>query len=480
MKRVRSLRVLFFTALLSVHAYAHVGSADIYVEANAGPYRLNVVIRPPDAIPGIATLEVRALSPGAASITATPLPLVGEASKHPPVAQSLVRTKSDPQFYSGGVWLMSSGSWQIRMTVQGTAGPGEISVPVPSIARQTKAMGVSLSIALSGFGLLLIVGAIGICGACVGEAQLQPGLVASIVETNKRRTAMFTATLAFAALLVGGAAWWQSEATAYAAIIYKPLQMAAEVSSGTLKLSIVDPGWFESRRTDDFISDHGHLMHLYAVRLPEFDYIYHLHPEQKGASEYTLRLPDLPGGTYKLFADVVHTSGLPETITTTADLPSIVGHRPTGDDAGDQVTPLADASDASTYLLPDGYNLTWLNGKALHANKPVSMQFELRDQNGNLANDVVPYMGMAGHVAIIKHDASTFAHIHPIGNVNMAAFMMAQSATDQSHDHAAQSVGSTVSFPYGFATAGNYRIIVQMKHSTNIETAVFDALVLPD
>ncbi len=38
---------------------------------------------------------------------------------------------------------------------------------------------------------------------------------------------------------------------------------------------------------------------------------------------------------------------------------------------------------------------------------------------------------------------------------------------------------STVSFPYGFPTPGRYRIFVQMKHASTIETGVFDATVAP-
>ena len=40
-----------------------------------------------------------------------------------------------------------------------------------------------------------------------------------------------------------------------------------------------------------------------------------------------------------------------------------------------------------------------------------------------------------------------------------------------------QFIADTVSFPYGFPTPGNYRIYVQMKHGTVVETATFDAQV---
>jgi hypothetical protein len=38
-------------------------------------------------------------------------------------------------------------------------------------------------------------------------------------------------------------------------------------------------------------------------------------------------------------------------------------------------------------------------------------------------------------------------------------------------------VSSTVEFPYGFPSAGRYRIFVQMKHGTTIETGAFDVMV---
>jgi hypothetical protein len=39
-------------------------------------------------------------------------------------------------------------------------------------------------------------------------------------------------------------------------------------------------------------------------------------------------------------------------------------------------------------------------------------------------------------------------------------------------------ISSTVEFPCGFPTPGRYRIFVQMKHGSIVETGVFDAEVL--
>jgi hypothetical protein len=43
--------------------------------------------------------------------------------------------------------------------------------------------------------------------------------------------------------------------------------------------------------------------------------------------------------------------------------------------------------------------------------------------------------------------------------------------------YAADPDANVVEFPYGFPSAGRYRIFVQMKHGAIVETSVFDANV---
>jgi hypothetical protein len=53
---------MYFTLLLAVTLSGHVGSPDVFFQGKAGPYPLLVAIRPPNVIPGVARIEVRALS----------------------------------------------------------------------------------------------------------------------------------------------------------------------------------------------------------------------------------------------------------------------------------------------------------------------------------------------------------------------------------------------------------------------------------
>ncbi|MBV9675714.1 MAG: hypothetical protein JO185_05225, partial [Acidobacteriaceae bacterium] len=57
---MKSLKTALLLVCLALLAQAHVGSPDIYLDGQAGPYKLFVTIRPPAVIPGIAELEIRA------------------------------------------------------------------------------------------------------------------------------------------------------------------------------------------------------------------------------------------------------------------------------------------------------------------------------------------------------------------------------------------------------------------------------------
>jgi hypothetical protein len=167
-------------------------------------------------------------------------------------------------------------------------------------------------------------------GAAVRDAQLPPG---ALVQAAGRTRALIAMGIALA-VVVGavwfGDVWWQSAADDYAHYVYKPLTMTALIEPGqeagkVLKLKIEDPGWLKSRRLDDFVLDHDHLMHLYLLREPGLDLVYHLHPDQVAPGEFQLALPSIPAGSYQVYADVVHATGFPETLVARLALPEISG-----------------------------------------------------------------------------------------------------------------------------------------------------------
>ena len=87
-------------------------------------------------------------------------------------------------------------------------------------------------------------------------------------------------------------------------------------------------------------------------------------------------------------------------------------------------------------------------------------------------------MGMLGHAAFVRTDLSVFAHIHPSGSVPMPALQLAQPLNPHAgHMMMDGALPAEVSFPYGFPSAGSYRIFVQMKRGGHVETGMFDAKV---
>lgn len=476
---------LLLTALLcAAPLAAHVGSPDVFYEGGAGPYRLLVTIRPPQVIPGVAQVEIRSTSSEVRHVRIVPLPMTGPGAKLAPTPDVAQPSADDPQFYTGALWLMAPGSWQVRVSVDGAKGPGTLSVPVPAVSTRVLGMQRALEGLLIFLGLVLAVGLVSIIGAGTREAQLAAGKQPDASQKRRAWIAMVVAAVAVVAVVWLGNAWWNEEAGAYSTKLFKPLTLQPRVEVGNrLMLHLEDPGWL-TRQTDDLLPDHGHLMHLYVIRVPDMDRVWHLHPELTAPATFTQALPDMPAGHYRLYGDVVHANGLAETATGELDVPAIHGQPLAGDDAGGAVPPLAHADPNRTVsALPDGYQMVWERGdQPLHARRPYDLRFRLQDASGRPATDMEFYMGMQGHAAFVMPDGSVFAHVHPSGSVPMPALALAGNlgAGDAHSGHAMTMPATTpaeVAFPYGFPKPGVYRIFVQVKRAGHVETGVFDARV---
>ena len=328
--------VLAGVGLPAGDAGAHLNSPDLVHEGMAGPYKLLITIRPPDVIPGVAAIEVLASRPDLRAVTLVPLTMRGPGAISPPIADIAARDPGDPRRFQGRLWLMATGSWQVRVHADGPDGAGELSVPVAAIARRTLRMQAGLGALLVGLLAFLFAGMVGIIGASVRDADLPEGTLPDARRRRHGRIAQLTTAAVLAVAIAGGWSWWGQEASFYGRLVYRPLALDAQVIEGnigggaeparSLALTLTDPGWIPSRHLDDLLPDHGHLMHLFVVRTPGLDVIAHLHPSETAAGHFTQPLPALPGGAYQLFADIVHGNGLAETATATITLPD--GRRP--------------------------------------------------------------------------------------------------------------------------------------------------------
>jgi hypothetical protein len=497
--------------LVALPARAHVGNKDVFETITVGPYKFFVTIRTPLVVPGVATIEVRSTGAAVSSLTCTPLLLTGEASHHPPTADVMQPSAVDPAFYTGSLWLMESGSWQVRFGINGAGGPMTGSVPVPAAPIAILHMQRSLGIVLGILGLVLVLGIVGIVIAAVGESRLTPGVRP---DAPRRRRGLlaggFALILTIVALYWGGR-WWDVEAADYATDIYHSSDLRATLSGGNLDLRIGDPvpaadgkpATWQPLKLGRLLYDHGHLMHLYAIRYPEMDAVFHLHPAPTSQQSLGLALPSMPPGHYKLFADIVYRNGFPETETSDLTIPTDLSGGPlSAEDASATPPALSHGPLGPSYKLPDGYTMVFDRPSTIAADTGYTFRFQLLDPSGKPASDMQPYLGMAGHAAFVKTDFSTFAHTHPDGSAAMPSLMLAEASTaaigstpppspitpatvpdislggpSNSMDMAMQPstpISSTVEFPYGFPSPGRYRIFIQMKHGLTVETGVFD------
>jgi len=478
---------------------AHVGSPDVFYEGNAGPYRLFVTVRVPQVIPGVAEIQIRSESGEVRAIRVVPMRLAGPGSNLPPTPDLAAQSKDDPQFFTASLWLMESGALQVRMLVDGAQGQGEVSVPVPSSAQRTLPMQKSLAVLLLALMLLLAAGMVFIVGAIVREGNLEGGEVPSDSRKRRARRAMLGTAVLVAALLFLGNAWWGFSATDFQRRVdlFKPPAAALKLVDGhrleirVQRTDIRSPAYI---RLGDVIPDHGHLMHLFLLRVPELGALWHLHPDSVAGGAFAADLPDIPAGHYQVFADVVDPRGFPWTLVGSIDLPQIaIGKILAGDDSMWSGAPLGvPSADSTNSLLPDGGHIVWQRPPGpLKAGVPLDFTFAVQDKDGRPAKDMEPYMGMAGHAEFVRSDLSVFAHVHPAGSISMAALELAQDGLPNAAAAAQEPMSMAMSmpmpgsgplppevrFPYGFPGPGDYRIFVQIKRAGRVETGVFDAHV---
>jgi hypothetical protein len=499
---MRNLLKIVFILLASTLVHAHVGSADVFYEGDAGPYHLFVTIRLPQVIPGVAEIHVRCASADVQTIQVASLRLSGLGSNLPPVPDVAQRSKDDPQFFVSNLWFMEFGALQVRIEADGAKGRAELSVPVASFARQSLPMDRWLSALLGFFFVFLTLSVVLITGAVVRESTVPPGEVPQASNRRRSRIIMALAVVMVVIIVYRQRATWSVEAATYERnvdLLKPPLAETTLLDgnrlvirpAGPLMVPLVGQNQSASAvKMDELIPDHGHVMHLFLIRLPGMDKMWHLHPDRVDGSAFAERLPAMPAGQYQVFADIVDKSGFPWTLVGKVELPQINGSSTIGDDSAWEGTRLpAPISETTVAQLPDGARVVWeRDAGPLKANVPASFKFRVEDKDGSPARGLEPYMGMAAHAQVVCFDLSVFAHIHPAGSISMAALNMAQarlleqssagaSGMAMHNAHSSASLPPTFSFPYGFPHAGDYRVFVQVKRSGQVQTAVFDTHV---
>lgn len=485
---MKTLLVAAALFLVTDTASAHLGSPDVYFQGSAGPYPMLVVVRMPRVIPGVADIEVRALSDGLKTVRVVPMRIRGLGAEFAPVPDTAGQAGDDPALFRARLWIMLRGAWKVQIDADGDRGHGEIAVPVAAMSTAAPPMRRPLKSLLGGLLMILMLGLVGIVGAAVREGMNRPGEKPSAAAKRRAAIAMASATAIVVALVWAGSWWWGLEAAANASRVYKVPRLSASLTGPRL-LSVAMESSRSQRpadrvRSDDLVPDHGHLVHLFLVRAPGMDRVFHLHPEREGAGRFVQELPAMPGGRYEIFADIVHATGFPETGVGEITLPDIPSAPLMGDDSSGAASPLVEPTDAKTVVsIGGGARVRSIDGDSrLRAGEAVWLRFRVEDTAGAPVADLEPYMGMAAHLAIIGADFQVFAHLHPGGSPPMATVELANGSAPMSHMNPMAhmtdaALPAEIAVPYGFPQTGAYRIFVQVKRAGVVQTAAFDARV---
>jgi hypothetical protein len=476
---------------MAVTLTAHVGSPDVFRSGRAGPYAVDVVVRPPQVVPGIAEILVHVPDPRVSRVTVRPV-YWRAGTRGAPSGDEARPVRGAAGSYGGRLWLMAGGSYSVHVTVEGSAGKGTMIVPVAAVATGQLQLSSGLRWLLIALGTLLVAGAITAVHAAVGESQVPPG---ETIPPERRRRARIGAAIAtpiMAMLIFGGARWWSAEASAYRRTLYKPMRTEAVVrdvaGAPTLVLSVVDTNWREER-VGALMPDHGKMAHLFLVRIDSAGVLAHLHPALVDPATLTTALPPLPSARYRVFADVVHESGfarpLVDSIVLGAPLDAAGVSRLDPDDAWFE-GPTA-ALPANRDVQIGDVAISWAGDPRPVARAPGALRFTLRGVMGDSVR-VEPYLGMTGHAVVVRQDGGVYIHLHPNGTSSLAseiAFTL-RDRGDTTPDGRLRLANTTMpmpaeqtlgelSFPYAFPSPGRYRVWVQLRIRGKVRTAGWEA-----
>jgi hypothetical protein len=181
---------------------------------------------------------------------------------------------------------------------------------------------------------------------------------------------------------------------------------------------------------------HERRLHLIVLSRNLVDYL-HLHPTMDADGRWTVELPALHAGSYRVFADFQPTGGDNLTLGTDVTVPGVVA--------------TAELPQPSTSSTVDDYTVSLSGTPRVGA---TELGFTVEVDGHQVRTD--PYLGAAGHLVAIRDGDLAYLHVHP-------------------HDDST----SIITFTGEFPTAGTYRLFLDFLHNGTVRTAAFTVIV-PD
>ncbi len=175
-------------------------------------------------------------------------------------------------------------------------------------------------------------------------------------------------------------------------------------------------------------------LHLLVVSTDLVTY-HHVHPERDAQGTWSVELDGLDPGSYRAVADVVPTDGPDLALGVNLSVPGELDPSP---------LPAPGAVDEV-----DGYEVR-LEGELESGSSPVRLIVE---RDGELVDDLEPYLGASGHLVAFRADDLAYAHVHP--------------------EETTPGGGPTVPFIAELPSAGTYRLFFDFLHDGEVRTAAF-------
>lgn len=163
---------------------------------------------------------------------------------------------------------------------------------------------------------------------------------------------------------------------------------------------------------------------------------HHLHPTMDPAGNWSVDVPSLAPGSYKVYADFKPTGS--DRITLAFDV-QVAG-----------LVPVTDLPAPATINDVDGYSVTWSGDVAVGTS---SIDFSV-DRDGTRVV-LEPYLGAAGHLVVVRVGDLGYLHVHPVEDPGSGG----------------------VRFSADFPTPGNYRLFFDFAHDGGVHTASFTVKV---
>lgn len=187
----------------------------------------------------------------------------------------------------------------------------------------------------------------------------------------------------------------------------------------------------------DFDVVHERRLHLIVASRNLVDF-HHIHPELADDGTWSIELPALAAGSYRVYADF----------------------RATGADALTLATDLAVAGAVADAAMPpvatsasvDGFDVDVSGADEISAGEST-LTFDVSRDGDEVTTD--PYLGAAGHLVVIRAGDLGYLHVHPLDDV------------------AEPSIGFAAAFP----SAGTYRLFLDFSVGGEVHTAAFTVTV---